>query len=70
MNAKTVPDSFNVSGCNGTGHANGKWTIVDSSAGNHKGLKLVKDPNGDVEGIIDSISDRLRISIVLMTARE
>ena len=57
MNAKTVPDSFNVSGCNGTRHANGKETIADSRARNHKGLKPVKDPDGGVEGIIDSISD-------------
>ena len=67
MNAKTVLDSFNVSGCNGTGHANGKGTIADSRARNHKGLKPVKDPDGGVEGIIDSISDRPSIALPVIS---
>ena len=67
MNAKTVPDSSNLSGYSGTRHANGKGTIADSRAWNHKGLKPIKDPDGGVEGIIDGISDRSSIARLSLT---
>ena len=44
-----------------------KGTIDNSRARNHKGLKLVKDPDGGVEGIIDSISELSSIALQVIS---